>query len=135
MNYDLSQIVTKGFKFCQACQYEARTQDKFCRRCGSKLNGPQSGDTTGSRATQSIESVSGALVATVITRVTTRTGQIHSLPARCLLSALISFPIWLIIILLSPLEAYLSARSVAREAWTPAQIQEKELFDIPMQGQ
>ena len=56
----------------------------------------------------------GVLVAAVVTGVETNTGQIHSLLARRMISALISIPIWLIIILLSPLEAYTSARSVAR---------------------
>ena len=114
MNYDLSQIVTKDLRLCEACQYEARTLDKFCRRCGAKLDGLLTGQ-AGSPPSQSMKSISGALVAAVATGVANNTGQIHSLLARRVISALISIPIWLIIILLSPLEAYISARSVTRE--------------------
>ena len=114
MNYDQSQIATRDLRLCEACQYEARIQDKFCRRCGTKLEGSCTGDEVGSRASQLVQSVSGALVAAVVTGVATNTGQIHSRLARRMISALISIPIWLIIILLSPLEAYMSARSVAR---------------------
>jgi predicted amidophosphoribosyltransferase len=114
MNYDQSQIVTKDLRPCEACQYEARAQDKFCRRCGSKLDGSRKGDEVGSREPQPMQNVSSALVAAVGAGVTTEAGKIHGQMARRMISALISIPIWLIIILLSPLEAYRSARSVAR---------------------
>jgi predicted amidophosphoribosyltransferase len=39
MNYDPSHIATRDLNCCETCQYEARTQDKFCRRCGAKLDG------------------------------------------------------------------------------------------------
>ena len=114
MNYDPSQIVTKDLRLCEACHHEARTLDKFCRRCGAKLVDLLIGE-PGSPASQPIKSISGALVAAVATGVSNNTGQIQSLLARRVISALISIPIWLIIILLSPLEAYISARSVTRQ--------------------
>lgn len=115
MNYNLTLAATKDLRLCGACQYEARPQDRFCRRCGAKLGGSPTGD-FGSTAPQQFRSVSGALVAAVADGVTRNTGQIHSPAARRLISALISLPIWLIIILLSPVDAYVTARSVARQA-------------------
>lgn len=114
MNYDPSQIATRDLKLCETCQYEPRLEDKFCRRCGARLDGSTTGK-VGSPAQQPIHSISGALVAAVATGVANNSGQIHSLLARRVISALISFPIWLIIILLSPLDAYVTARSVARQ--------------------
>jgi hypothetical protein len=116
MNYDPSHIATRDLNCCETCQYEARTQDKFCRRCGAKLDGSRACDEVGSLAPQPMQSISGALVAAVCAGVATNTGRIQSLLARRVISALISIPIWLIIILLSPLEAYASARGVARQA-------------------
>jgi hypothetical protein len=116
MSYDPSQVGAKDLRLCQDCQYEARAQDKFCRRCGAKLDGSQTGNEVGSPAPQPAQSDSGALAVAVGAGVTSNTGRIHSPVARCMLSALISIPIWLIIILLSPIEAYTSARSVARQA-------------------
>ena len=115
MNCDPSQIVTEDLRLCGTCQYEARLRDKFCRRCGDKLDGSRTGDEVGSPTPQPVQSVSGSLVAAVVTGGANNTGQIHSLLARRMISALISIPIWLIIILLSPLEAYMSVRSIARQ--------------------
>src|SRR5215831_14234307 len=115
MNYDPSQTPTRDLRLCGACQSEARPQDRFCRRCGSKLDGSPTGD-VGSAAQRQFHSVSGALVAAVADGVSSNTGQIHSPLARRLISALISVPIWLIIILLSPIDAYVTARIVANQA-------------------
>src|SRR5262249_25992480 len=91
MNYDPSQIVTRDLRLCETCQYEARAQDKFCRRCGAKLDDSLIGE-AGSHASQPMKSISGALVAAVATGVAINTGQIHSLLARRVISALISIP-------------------------------------------
>ena len=115
MNYDQSQITTRDLRLCETCLYEARTQDKFCRRCGVKFDSSCTGDEVGLLASQSLQSVSGALVAAVVTEVAIHTRQIHNRLTKRAISALISIPIWLIIIFLSPLEAYMSARSVARQ--------------------
>jgi hypothetical protein len=113
MNYDLSQTVTEELRLCKVCQHVACLQDKFCRHCGLKHDS-NPGYEVGSQATQPLPRVSGPLVDAVVIGVATNTGQIHSLPARRMISALILIPIWLIIILLSPLEAYISARSIVR---------------------
>jgi hypothetical protein len=106
MNYDPSQIATRDLRLCHDCQYEARPQDKFCRRCGVRLADLQTGE-VGSPASQRLSGALGAGFAK-------DTGRVQSRPARRALSVLISIPIWLIIIFLSPLEAYLSVRGVAR---------------------
>src|SRR5215510_9932118 len=115
MNYDPSQTATRDLRLCVACLYETRPQDRFCRRCGAKLDGSPTGE-VGSSAQRQFHSVSGALVAAVAEGVNSNTGQIHSPLARRLISALISLPIWLIIILLSLIDAYVTARIVANQA-------------------
>jgi hypothetical protein len=55
-------------------------------------------------------------LAAVVAGVTNNPGQIHSPPAKRMTSALISPPTWLTIIPPSPIEAYATARSVARHA-------------------
>src|SRR5262245_58941830 len=114
MNYEPSQIATRELRLCEACRSEARMQDKFCRRCGAKLGGSSTGE-AGSPS-QPMHSISGALVAAVAAGVANNTGQVQSLLARSIISALISIPIWLIIILLSPLDAYTTVKSIARHA-------------------
>jgi hypothetical protein len=116
MNYDPSHIGAKDLRLCQGCQNEARSQGKFCRRCGVKLDNLFSGEGTELSAPHPSQSVSGGLVPAFVAGAGNATGLIHSLPAMRALPDLISIPIWLIVILLSPLEAYMSARSVARQA-------------------
>jgi hypothetical protein len=66
MNYDQSQIATRDLRLCEACQYEPRELDIFCRRSGAKLDGSPTGGEVGLLATQPMQSVSGAHVAAVV---------------------------------------------------------------------
>jgi hypothetical protein len=60
-------------------------------------------------------SISGALVAAVATGISQSKAQLHSRLAKWLLSALVSIPIWLLIVLLSPFDAYATARAISKQ--------------------
>ena len=67
----------------------------------------QTGDT-------SYRTVSGPLVDAVTAQSATRvSGRLHNQAVRHVLSALIAIPIWLIIVVLSPVDAYLAAKEIA----------------------
>ena len=38
MVYDLSQIETRDLRLCDVCRAEPHERDKFCRRCGVRLD-------------------------------------------------------------------------------------------------
>jgi ribosomal protein L40E len=135
--YDLAQIETKALRLCQACEAELQERDKFCRRCGARQSGPLAashviGQPHGTEelahdsrpapyATaplppiESPRSFSGALAQAIAASVAANAAQhIQHRCAQKLLLALISLPIWLIIILLSPLDAYLAAKAAVQ---------------------
>ena len=61
-------------------------------------------------------SISGPLISAVVTgALSTPSTDDHSAFIRRVILALISIPIWLIIVLLSPLDAYAAVKSVARQ--------------------
>jgi predicted amidophosphoribosyltransferase len=124
MTSDLSQIETRDLRLCPACLAEARELDKFCRRCGARLSKTlendserfaQSGHNTCQLAQGEYQSISGALVAAVATGISHSTARLHSRLAKWLLSALVSIPIWLLIVLLSPFDAYATARAISKQ--------------------
>ena len=121
---DLSQIETRGLKLCPACLAEAREPDKFCRRCGVRLSKPRendsgrfapSGHNTYHPVQGAYQSISGALVAAVAMAISHNTVQPHSRLVKWLISALVSIPIWLLIVLLSPFDAYATARAISKQ--------------------
>jgi hypothetical protein len=128
------QGATLDLKLCHACASEVRPRDHYCRRCGASqtlaissvtatLTEPERGAGSGSFVTAPLDApvadkdayhqVSGSLVRAITAGLSSsasaRLGGRH---ARRVMLALISIPIWLIIILLSPLDAYATARTV-----------------------
>ena len=115
---------TTPLVLCPACDAEARNRDRFCRRCGAHLS--KTGCTAGlskpadsaSRyvtsplaATVAQPRVSGALLASIAHGVSASLAVCPVNPAvRRIMIALVSIPIWLLIVLLSPLDAYVTAR-------------------------
>lgn len=117
---------------CRQCGASALSQDKFCRRCGARRAG--TGETpaslaltlglkeapayaTAPLATEILRRpISGLLVNAVTGNLTLPvTAQLQSRWSKSLLLALTSISIWLMIVLLSPLDAYAAARvTVAR---------------------
>jgi ribosomal protein L40E len=135
--YQLQQAETLSVKACRACSAALLERDRFCRLCGTRQPEPDAplddGRSTELRpqdskrvqmATLPIEaehfdiyrSVSGPLVKAVVAGVNANaTSQLNNRFLRRAVLALVSLPIWLIILLLSPLDAYAAARSVCRE--------------------
>jgi ribosomal protein L40E len=127
--YAPEMIKTVGLKQCQRCGAELLERDRFCRRCGVSqcLRDAASTVVTGSndraefvtrplpgRAVRS-GSISGALVNLVTESVSEGTSSLRaSRWTMRLAGALIIVPLWLMIALLSPLDAYLAAKSVAK---------------------
>jgi|SoiMethySBSTD1v2_1073268.scaffolds.fasta_scaffold02169_7 predicted amidophosphoribosyltransferase len=125
MNYDLSQIETRGLRLCGACKAEPREYDIFCRRCGARLDASGATQSAGaasssSYATSSLSQsiyhrASGRLVAAVVTDISHHIAPLHNRLSQRLISTLLSIPIWLIIMLLSPLDAYAMAKAISKQ--------------------
>ena len=120
---------TVGLIQCHICSAEQREHDKFCRRCGvsQRLNTASLANVTAAtgrfdnvtgplpRIKQS-GSFSGALVNLVTESMSTRTSSLGANRWMVrLVSALVAVPLWLMIVLLSPLDTYLAARVIARQ--------------------
>lgn len=130
---------------CFACQAELRVTDKFCRHCGVKLLSQEGAvqcstagirNETGPRAQavtrdfSEIESVpssyqtkplsrpvSGPLLNAVARGVALeRAMSGYGKVTKTIMLALLSVPVWLMIILLSPLDAWTTTRAITRQA-------------------
>jgi hypothetical protein len=117
---------TVPIKACSSCSAGLLDRDKFCRWCGARqpacsATGPalestspidDSRDyrTTALASHDVYHPISGALVNAVIHGASSHARS--GLTSRLIL-ALISIPIWMIIVLLSPLDAYASAKILA----------------------
>ena len=131
---EVQQEKTVAVKACIACEAGLLERDRFCRWCGA----PQSARTSGSfEASDDIalavipatsvlapatcaevyRQVSGPLVNAVVTGALSgdaRENQSRFIKRVTL--ALITIPIWLIIVLLSPLDAYAAVKNLARQS-------------------
>lgn len=131
---DESQQKTVAIKSCVACASGLLDHDRFCRWCGAQqpsqaglavaLLEPAayttatltSGLTTGARA-EIYHRLSGPLVEAVLTgALAGRAIETERRALKRMMLALISIPVWLIIVLLSPLDAYAAVRNLARQA-------------------
>lgn len=133
---EIDDIKTAAIKACESCAAGILDRDKFCRWCGSlqgagmvsiseAVDSRLIGHRDPSRylttelgqlaSTTSLHRVSGPLVSAVL--ATLATGQV-SKPRRSLfataVAALLSIPLWLMIVLLSPLDAYAAARNLSK---------------------
>jgi predicted RNA-binding Zn-ribbon protein involved in translation (DUF1610 family) len=124
---------------CPACGVEARERDRFCRRCGANQSergaapvvlvaaanaaaplsqgGSLSPQVTSPLAqANTYRRVSGSLVTYLTNGVSANTAAYPiNRVARRIIPALISIPIWLLIILLSPLDAYAAAKAASSQ--------------------
>jgi hypothetical protein len=131
---DESMQETVAIKACAACASGLLERDRFCRMCGA-LQPDQAGLaaataeprtymtsrlSTGLAATvrgEVYHRVSEPLVEAVLTgALSGHSGNNESPVLKRLMLALISIPVWLIIVLLSPLDAYAAVRNLARQA-------------------
>ena len=115
---------------CSACGLGMTEDSKFCRRCGACLTvdsdqterlsfdtlvSPGAYRTTPLAPLNLYHPVSGPLVKAVIAGVATRAS--HSTAGgltKRMLPALMAVPIWVMIILLSPIDAYASAKIIGQ---------------------
>lgn len=128
---------TTGFKHCQACGAAQNERDKFCRRCGVSQSrriestncitgnvvcdvaerSDRSGcETRPLSASGSLrKSFSDPLVNSVTRKLSEQTTPLRANRwAMLLISVLVAAPLWLMIVLLSPLDAYVAAKDLAK---------------------
>jgi hypothetical protein len=133
---ELQQARTVALKACGACSSGLLEHDKFCRRCGARQPGRESlelyqGQTSasacraqscttvaiaGAARSSVYRRISGPLVNAVVTGALSVPSTENQSPfVKRVILALISIPIWLIIVLLSPLDAYAAVKNLARQ--------------------
>jgi hypothetical protein len=129
---------TTRFKKRQLCDAERIDRDKFCRRCGDSQSrridslkspsGSVSSEVIGRADSSGCEtrplsscgtlrrSYSGRLVGIVAQELSEQTSSLRANRwAMLLISLLVAAPLWLMIILLSPLDAYAVAKDLANQ--------------------
>ena len=115
---------TAAVKACTACSGQLLESDRFCRWCGGAQSGAASAELAAARYTTTLlagvksnlyHRVSGPLVNTMVEGVAGGELAEQGGWMRRMLPALISLPIWLMIVLLSPLDAYAAAKNLSRE--------------------
>ena len=119
---------TIGFKRCCACTAELLDRDKFCRRCGVKqvssyatsteLTQAKEGETKllpgVANGTEAYRSYSGQLIQIVAESMSARAATPSGgRTLRGVVCTLITIPIWMLIVMLSPLDAYAAAKAAA----------------------
>ena len=124
--FNSHDAVTVAVKACASCNGGLLEFDKFCRWCGTRqldlaLNRASSTDpaaderspyTTSALANPS--ALSGLRVSAVLASESAVSQDEQSRFVKRAILALISIPIWLIIVLLSPLDAYAAAKNLVR---------------------
>jgi hypothetical protein len=129
---------TVAVKACTECESALLERDKFCRWCGARqanlVNLGLSPQAVSSEAsannlpgcstvelaigarTDVYRRISGPLVTAVVTgALSAPSTERQSAFIKRVILALISIPIWLIIVLLSPLDAYAAVKNLARQ--------------------
>ena len=135
MNELLHEARTVAVKACTACEAALLERDRFCRWCGVRQSRSESvglnaevtphenripgGATVALAAgarTDVYRSISGPLVTAVVSgALAAPSTEEQSAFIKRVILALISIPIWLIIVLLSPLDAYAAVKNLARQ--------------------
>ena len=110
---------------CSACATGLLKHDKFCRRCGVRQAEGNGASTDPNRfwaretqllteRTQGLETYSAQLIRIVTQNVSMKVSKEKtSRGFRRLICTLITLPIWMLIVLLSPLDAYTAAKAAA----------------------
>lgn len=124
----IEQTPTVDLRLCRVCLAEMRDHDKFCRQCGAQQTGaiapPPANTAPSAYATSRLQadtfnSVSASLLTAIAAGAQAGTSQLDSPCARRAVSALIAVPLWLMIVLLSPIDAYATAKAIAGQHQTP----------------
>lgn len=137
MYEQLQEATTVAVKACTECDAGLLERDRFCRWCGERQPAPagsmpmqaaqipQGESSLALCATVAIapqprtdvyRRISGPLVSAMVTgALSAPSSQNHSEFIKRVILALISVPIWLMIVLLSPLDAYAAVKNLARQ--------------------
>jgi hypothetical protein len=132
---DFQEAKTTAIKNCHACGGGLLESDRFCRWCRARQTEPteriESGAIELVSRTETFETsplaqhaekdiyrpVSGPLVRAISEGIAGKQSlRLSGRVARGVVAALVAFPIWMIIVLLSPLDAYFVARAVSSRA-------------------
>ena len=119
---DMHNTETVAIKACGECGTALMETNKFCRNCGVRQSAqlavfaPINALNTGAeRTADAYHPVSGPLVKAVVASVSSRdTAPLHGRVLKSSILALISIPIWIMIVLLSPIDAFVAARAFSR---------------------
>lgn len=124
----LHQADTVSMKQCCICDGQLLATDKFCRWCGSHQRETREPQITAApRASRSehktrqlgnneevCQSISGMLLKAMAKNVAVKTGPLQlNRFGVFVVASVIAVPMWLLIILLSPLDAYTSAKAAS----------------------
>lgn len=122
---DIYEAQTMPLQLCHNCCKKGLAGDRFCRRCGERqtfhINHKETRIASDLKTSplaekDSYHKVSGSLLKAVTASVSARAfEQINKRAAKNLVFILVSIPVWLLIILFSPLDAYIAARDVASQ--------------------
>lgn len=116
---------TISLRNCCACGAELHDHDKFCRRCGVRQASRYATSTDLARLSECetrplqsgeevYQSFSGQLISIVAQSMSARaTAPGGSRHLRRLVCTLITIPIWMLIVMLSPLDALAAAKAAA----------------------
>jgi hypothetical protein len=137
MNRMEEEARTVAVKACPGCAGGLLEQDKFCRWCGAlqpRIGSCETNYRTAAVTTEADQvvpltsslspnirtdvyrKVSGPLVSALVTGAwSSPLNEQHSPLIQRITMALISVPIWLMIVLLSPLDAYAAVKNLARQ--------------------
>jgi hypothetical protein len=125
---EIEQTPTVDLRLCRVCLAELRDHDKFCRHCGSLQTGAiasppantaQSAYATSRLQADTFHSVSDSLLTAIAAGAQADTARLDSPYVRRAVSILIVIPLWLMIVLLSPIDAYATAKAIAGQGQTP----------------
>lgn len=134
---ETDDIRTAAIKACESCAAGILDRDRFCRWCGRlqvsmttglvagggnsrqlRLDEPSRYFTTllgEPGSANSLHRVSGPLVSAVVATLATGPAvKPHRSVFATAVAALLSVPLWLMIVLLSPLDAYAAAKNLSR---------------------
>jgi len=113
-------IATAALKRCHSCLADVPARDIYCRKCGTPLRTDAITEPTLHDCRSqcepsdegSYQSLSSPLVNRLSQTLATRSAALCVKPSsERMVAALITIPIWLLIIVLSPLDAYAAARA------------------------
>ena len=101
---------------CDACGGRMLEHDRFCRTCGVPQSIQSREEHCGMRSMPDLyHPVSGPFITALARQLAANCSvRVHSRSLKAVVTVVVSVPLWLIILLLSPLDAYVTARSITR---------------------